>query len=339
MQFSQLVDTFGRVARDLRVSLTDRCNLRCTYCMPAEGLAWLPTDETLTDDEVIRVMRVAVERLGITRIRFTGGEPLLRPHLDRIVVGAAALTGPEGRPELALTTNGLGLDKKIDALAAAGLDRVNLSLDSLDPQRYARLTRRDRFLDVLASIEAVERVGLTPLKINAVIMRGVNEDDIIPLAQFCLERGYQLRFIEQMPLGPKGEWHRGDMVTAAEILAALETRFQLHPLDEPRGSAPAELWGVAPDLRQPGGRLGVIASVTNPFCGACDRTRITSDGQVRTCLFSQRETDLRSILRGGGTDDDLVGAWTGAHRGKAKAHGINEAGFMQPERTMSAIGG
>ncbi len=339
MQFSQLVDTFGRVARDLRVSLTDRCNLRCTYCMPAEGLAWLPTDETLTDDEVIRVMRVAVERLGITRIRFTGGEPLLRPHLDRIVAGAAALRGAEGRPELALTTNGLGLDKKIDALAAAGLDRVNLSLDSLDPQRYARLTRRDRFHDVLTSIDAVERVGLTPLKINAVIMRGVNEDDIVPLAQFCLERGYQLRFIEQMPLGPKGEWERGDMVTAAEILAALETRFRLHPLDEPRGSAPAELWGVAPDQRQPGGRLGVIASVTNPFCGACDRTRITSDGQVRTCLFSQRETDLRSILRGGGTDDDLVEAWTGAHRGKAKAHGINEAGFVQPERTMSAIGG
>ncbi|WP_335340871.1 GTP 3',8-cyclase MoaA [Tessaracoccus aquimaris] len=227
----------------MRVSLTDRCNLRCTYCMPAEGLTWLPTDETLTDDEVVRVMRVAVERLGITRIRFTGGEPLLRPHLDRIIAGAASLRGAEGRPELALTTNGLGLDKKIDALAEAGLDRVNLSLDSLDPQRYARLTRRDRLPDVFASIDAVERVGLTPLKINAVIMRGVNEDDIVPLAQFCLERGYQLRFIEQMPLGPKGEWHRGDMVTAAEILAALESRFLLHALDEPRGSAPAELWG------------------------------------------------------------------------------------------------
>ncbi len=339
MQFTQLVDAYGRVATDLRVSLTDRCNLRCTYCMPAEGLTWLPTDDTLSDDEVQRVVRVAVERLGVTRIRFTGGEPLLRPHLEAIVAGAAALHGPNGRPELALTTNGLGLDKRIRALAAAGLDRVNISLDSLDPVRYARLARRDRLGDVLKSIDAVERAGLRPLKINAVIMRGVNECDIVPLAGFCLERGFELRFIEQMPLGPKGEWDRADMVSAAEILAELGTRFELSPLDAPRGSAPAELWSVAPAPSHSGGRIGVIASVTNPFCGACDRTRITSDGQVRTCLFSQRETDLRAILRSGGSDDDLADAWVGAHRGKARAHGINEAGFMQPERTMSAIGG
>lgn len=339
MQFTQLVDTFGRVARDLRVSLTDRCNLRCTYCMPAEGMNWLPTEDTLTDDEVVRVVRVAVERLGITRIRFTGGEPLLRPHLEQIVAAAARLRGPAGRPELALTTNALGLDKRITALAAAGLDRVNISLDSLDPTRYARLARRDRLGDVLKSIEAVDAVGLHPVKINAVIMRGVNEVDIVALAAFCLERGYQLRFIEQMPLGPTGEWSRDDMVTATEILDLLRTRFTLAALDEPRGSAPAELWRVEPDGSQPGGRLGVISSVTNPFCGACDRTRLTSDGQVRTCLFSQRETDLRAILRGGGSDDDLVDAWVGAQRGKAKSHGIGEAGFVQPARTMSAIGG
>lgn len=339
MHESRLRDGYGRVARDLRVSLTDRCNLRCSYCMPAEGLEWLPDDQTLTDGEVVRVIRVAVERLGVTRIRFTGGEPLLRPGLERIVAAAAGLRGPAGRPELALTTNGLGLDKRIDALAAAGLDRVNISLDSLDPGRYTRLARRDRLHDVLTSIAAVDRVGLRPLKVNAVIMRGINEPDIVPLAQFCLERGYELRFIEQMPLGPRGEWDRSRMVTAPEILAALGERFGLSPLDEPRGAAPAELWQVAADATQPGGRLGVIASVTNPFCGDCDRTRVTADGQVRTCLFSRAETDLRGLLRAGGTDEDLAARWTGAHARKPRAHGIDDAGFQQPVRTMSAIGG
>lgn len=332
-------DSHGRIARDLRVSLTDRCNLRCTYCMPAEGLAWLPAEETLTDDEVIRVLRVAVERLGVARLRFTGGEPLLRPGLERIVAGAADLRGPNGRPELALTTNGLGLDKRIGGLVAAGLDRVNISLDSLDAARYARLARRDRLDDVLASIAAVDAAGLRPVKVNSVIMRGENEADIVPLAEFCLARGYQLRFIEQMPLGPQHEWDRSRMVTSDEILAQLRTRFGLTPLDEPRGAAPAELWRVAPDDRQPGGTIGVIASVTNPFCGACDRTRLTSDGQVRTCLFSRTETDLRAIVRGGGSDEDLVAAWTGAHAAKPRAHGIDDAGFVQPARTMSAIGG
>ncbi|MDO5677847.1 MAG: GTP 3',8-cyclase MoaA [Propionibacteriaceae bacterium] len=331
-----LMDGYGRTARDLRVSLTDRCNLRCTYCMPAEGLVWQPVEETLTDDEMARVIRIAVERLGITKIRFTGGEPLLRGGLEGIVAAAAALTP---RPELALTTNGLGLDKRVEALAAAGLDRVNVSLDSLDPQRYAQLARRDRLADVLTGIEAADRVGLRPVKVNSVIMRGINEIDIVPLARFCLERGYELRFIEQMPLGPKGEWDRDGMVTAVEILGALRERFKLSPAEEARGAAPAQLWDVAADDAQPGGRIGVIASVTHPFCGDCDRTRITADGQVRTCLFSRTETDIRSILRGGGTDDDVVAAWTGAHRGKPRAHGIDEDGFVQPERTMSAIGG
>ena len=339
MHERRLLDSHGRVARDVRVSLTDRCNLRCTYCMPADGLAWLPVEETLTDDEVVRVVRVAVERLGVERVRFTGGEPLLRPGLERIVAAASAMEGPGGRPELALTTNGLGLDKRIAGLKAAGLDRVNISLDSLDPVRYARLSRRDRLHDVLTSIDAVDAAGLRPLKVNSVIMRGENEPDIVPLAQFCLERGYQLRFIEQMPLGPKHEWDRSQMVTSREILDALETRFRLTPLDEPRGAAPAELWRVDPDAEQPGGTVGVIASVTNPFCASCDRTRLTSDGQVRTCLFSRTETDLRSILRGGGSDDDLVEAWAGAHATKTRAHGIDDLGFVQPSRTMSAIGG
>jgi len=331
-----LLDAFGRVARDLRVSLTDRCNLRCTYCMPAEGLTWQPVEETLTDDEMARVIRIAVERLGITKIRFTGGEPLLRGGLEGIIASAAAL---EPRPELALTTNGLGLDKRVDALVEAGLDRVNISLDSLDRQRYARLARRDRLDDVLKGIAAADRAGLRPVKVNSVIMRGVNEVDVVPLAQFCLERGYELRFIEQMPLGPHGEWDRESMVTAEEILAPLNERYRLSPAEEARGAAPAQLWSVAPDATQPGGSLGVIASVTHPFCGDCDRTRITSDGQVRTCLFSRTETDIRAVLRGGGSDDDVVAAWTGAHRNKPRAHGIDDEDFVQPARTMSAIGG
>ena len=211
MLLGQLADRYGRVARDLRVSLTDRCNLRCSYCMPAEGLPWLPTEETLTDDEVVRLIRVAVEHSGITRVRFTGGEPLLRRGLEHIVAGAASLVGSAGRPELALTTNGLGLDRRIDGLVRAGLDRVNVSLDSLDRARYAQLARRDRLDDVLAGILAADQAGLRPVKINSVVLRGTNEQDAVPLARFCLERGYELRFIEQMPLGPAGEWRRDDM--------------------------------------------------------------------------------------------------------------------------------
>ena len=339
MHSVKLADAYGRVARDLRVSLTDRCNLRCSYCMPAEGLRWLPTDETLTDDEVIRLIRVAVTRLGVQRVRFTGGEPLLRRGLDDIIAAASACIGPAGRPELSLTTNGLGLDKRIDRLARAGLDRVNISVDSLDPVRYAQLTRRDRLPDLLRGIAAADRESLRPLKLNSVIMRGMNEADIVPLALFSLQRGYELRFIEQMPIGPPHGWRREQMVTAQEIMQTLRHRFALEPAEEPRGAAPAQLWQVAPDEDQPGGRVGVIASVTSPFCAACDRTRVTSDGQVRACLFASTETDLRGILRGGGSDDDLVSAWAGAHVTKPRAHGIDEAGFVPPSRMMSAIGG
>ncbi len=335
-----LIDGYGRVARDLRVSLTDRCNLRCTYCMPAEGLAWLPTEQTLSDDEVVRLLGVAVERLGVTKLRFTGGEPLLRPGLERIIAAASRLRTVDGEPpELALTTNGLGLDKRIGRLRDAGLQRVNISVDSLDPVTYARLTRRDRLHDVLTSIRAVDEAGLRPLKVNAVVMRGENEADVVRLADFCLKAGYELRFIEQMPLGPQHTWDRSGMVTAHEILDLLAARYAMTPVEEPRGAAPAALWRIAPDSTQPGGRIGVIASVSAPFCGDCDRTRLTSDGQVRSCLFSRRETDLRAILRGGGTDDDLAAAWKGEHLVKPRSHGIDDAGFEQPLRTMSAIGG
>lgn len=335
-----LADAYGRVATDLRVSLTDRCNLRCSYCLPAEGLPWLPTDETLTDAEVVRLLRVAVELLGVTRVRFTGGEPLLRRSLADLVAAAKQLRTPAGRaPQLSLTTNGVGLDKRADALAAAGLDRVNVSLDSLDRARYATISRRDRLPDVLAGLAAAEAAGLTPVKVNTLVLRGVNEADVVPLAQFCLVRGYELRFIEQMPLGPAHEWDRAAMVTQDEILALLGARYRLEPAVVPRDSAPAELWRVVPDENQPGGTVGVIASVTAPFCGACDRTRLTADGQVRTCLFATTETDLRTPLRAGASDAELADLWAGAHRGKAAGHGIDEPGFVQPARTMSAIGG
>ena len=336
----RLADAFGRVARDLRVSLTDRCNLRCTYCMPAEGLAWFPSAQILTDDEVIALIRVAVTRLGVAKIRFTGGEPLLRPSLERLVAAVKELTTEEGRPpEVSLTTNGVGLDRRAAALAAAGLDRVNVSLDSLDRDRYAQLARRDRLADVLAGLDSAEAAGLLPVKVNSVVMRGVNEADVVPLAAYCLRRGFELRFIEQMPLGPGHEWDRSRMVTAGEILALLGERYSLSEASLARGSAPAELWRVAADADQPGGTIGVIASVTAPFCAACDRTRITADGQLRTCLFSTTETDLRSPLRDGADDDALAAVWMGAHARKAASHGIGEPGFTPPTRTMSAIGG
>lgn len=335
-----LVDAFGRTARDLRVSLTDRCNLRCTYCMPAEGLPWLPGEETLSDDETNRLIRIAVELLGITKVRFTGGEPLLRKGLEGIVAHAASLTTVDGgRPELMLTTNGLGLEHRAEELVAAGLDRVNISLDSLDPERYARLTRRDRLPDVLKAIEASAAAGLTPVKVNSVIMRGVNEEDVIPLAQWCLERGHQLRYIEQMPLGPHDKWDRSKMVTQEEILGMLGSRYTLQAASEARGAAPAELWDVVADDTQPGGRVGVIASVTNPFCGSCDRTRITADGQMRNCLFARDETDLRAPLRSGASDEEIADIWLGGQYAKRAGHGIGEPTFEQPGRTMSAIGG
>ncbi|GAA1644095.1 GTP 3',8-cyclase MoaA [Georgenia ruanii] len=337
----QLVDRFGRVAHDLRVSLTDRCNLRCEYCMPPEGFDWLPTPQVLTDDEVIRLITVAVEHLGIREVRFTGGEPLLRKGLERIVAATSALRTDQGLvPETSLTTNGLGLAHRAHALAAAGLNRVNVSLDSLDRQTYATLARRDRLPDVLAGIAAADEAGLTPVKINAVLMRGLNDHHAPDLLAFALGRGYELRFIEQMPLGPPEMWHRGDMVTAAEILELLRARFTLLPRDAAaRGAAPAEVYDVLAADGLPAGTVGIIASVTQPFCGACDRTRLTADGQVRTCLFSRTETDLRALLRGGADDAELAAVWRTAMWGKLAGHGIDDPGFLQPQRPMSAIGG
>ena len=328
-----LSDSFGRIATDLRVSLTDRCNLRCAYCMPPEGLDWLPKPELLTDDEVVRLVTVAVELLGVREVRFTGGEPLLRRGLASIIARTAQL---RPRPEISLTTNGIGLARTATALHAAGLDRVNVSLDTLRPETFRKLARRDRLPDVLEGLAAAAEAGLAPVKINAVLMRDLNDDEVVPLLRFCLEHAYELRFIEQMPLDAQHGWSRADMVTADEILGALGREFVLMP-DDPnqRGSAPAEAFLVD------GGpaRVGVIASVTRPFCGNCDRVRLTADGQVRNCLFARTESDLRAALRSGASDAELADRWQRAVAGKLPGHGINDPSFLQPDRPMSAIGG
>ncbi|HZN76116.1 MAG TPA: GTP 3',8-cyclase MoaA [Micromonosporaceae bacterium] len=333
-----LLDRYGRVATDLRVSLTDRCNLRCVYCMPVEGLPWLPTAEVLTDDEVIRLLRIAVERLGVTEVRFTGGEPLLRPGLVDIVAAAAQLAP---RPKLSLTTNAIGLDKRACDLRDAGLDRVNVSLDTLDPERFFTLAHRRRLPDTLDGLHAAAAAGLVPVKINTVLMRGINDDEAVPLLQFALQHGYELRFIEQMPLDAQHAWDRTDMLTAEEILASLEAEFTLLPDPVDRGGAPAETWLVDGYLDAAGrpARVGVIGSVTRPFCGDCDRTRLTADGQVRNCLFARTESDLRSPLRAGDSDEELAERWRAAMWAKLPGHGINDPTFLQPARPMSAIGG
>ena len=327
-----LLDTFGRVATDLRVSLTDRCNLRCSYCMPAEGLDWLPAPEMLTDEEVVRLVSVAVG-LGVREVRFTGGEPLLRKGLVDIVQRVAAL---DPRPHLSLTTNGIGLARMATALKAAGLDRVNVSLDTLDRDRFVALAKRDRLDDVLAGLAAAAAAGLAPVKVNALLMRGVNEDEAPALLRWCLERGYELRFIEHMPLDAQHAWDRSSMVTGEEILAMLRAEFDLAPESEQeRGSAPAETWLVDGGP----GRVGVIGSVTQPFCGACDRVRLTADGQVRNCLFATGETDLRSALRSGADDAALGELLKASLLAKKAGHGIDDPAFLQPSRPMSAIGG
>jgi cyclic pyranopterin phosphate synthase len=328
-----LADSYGRVATDLRVSLTDRCNLRCAYCMPPEGLDWLPGDEVLTGDEIVRLLRISVTQLGIREVRFTGGEPLLRRDLESIVGRTAALAP---RPEISLTTNGIGLARRASRLRDAGLDRINVSLDTLRPEVFRKLARRDRLPDVLAGLSAAADAGLTPVKVNTVLMRGLNDDEAVPLLTYCLSRGYELRFIEQMPLDAQHGWKRDEMVTADEIFGLLSASFSLTAdAERARGSAPAETFLVD------GGpaRVGVIASVTRPFCGSCDRVRLTADGQVRNCLFAREESDLRSALRSGASDEEIARRWQAAVAVKLPGHGINDPSFLQPDRPMSAIGG
>jgi cyclic pyranopterin phosphate synthase len=303
--------------------------------MPAEGLDWLSRDQLLRPDELARLLRIAVVRLGITNVRFTGGEPLVSRQLEDVIAAAAAL---RPRPEIALTTNGIGLVKRADALKRAGLDRINVSLDTVDPERFASITRRDRLPDVLAGLAAAGRAGLAPVKVNAVLDPVTGLDDAVSLLHFCLAHGYQLRIIEQMPLDADHAWRRAEALAADDVFAALAARFDLRPDPRPRGSAPAQLWqvhGPAGVL----GSVGIIASVSHAFCADCDRTRLTADGQVRSCLFSREETDLRGLMRAGADDEEIEAAWRATMWAKPAGHGINDPDFVQPARPMSAIGG
>jgi len=337
-----LLDTFGRRAEDLRISLTDKCSLRCTYCMPAEGLAWLPARAVLSDDEIVRLASVFLG-LGVRTIRLTGGEPLVRAGVAGLV---RRLAGLQPRPELSLTTNAISLADKAVELAESGLNRVNVSLDTLDRAKFHSLTRRDRLADVLAGLAAAHGAGLRPIKVNAVLMREQNLAEAPDLLAWALGNGYRMRFIEHMPLDAEHLWTMAGMVTAGEVLAVLGSSFELRPVGH-RGHAPAEEFevldgpgraGWAPTAAGPH-RVGIIASVTRPFCRDCDRLRLTADGQLRTCLFGHQETDLRAALREGATDGELAEIIRLAVLAKPAGHGINAPGFRQPERPMSAIGG
>lgn len=323
-----LVDPYRRVVRDLRISVTDRCNFRCTYCMPAEGMAWLPRDDLLTFEEIERVARVCVERFGFDAIRITGGEPTVRAHLPILVEKLAGLG-----VDLALTTNGATLRLLAGDLRRAGLRRVNVSLDSLKRERFLAMARRDGLAAVLDGIDAALEAGFDQVKVNAVMVRGVNDDEAVDFAAFGRDRGVQPRFIEFMPLDAAGAWTRDQVVPADEIVAAIDAVYPLEPVTQ--GPEPATRFRYL-DGR---GEIGVIASVTRPFCGDCDRVRITADGQFRSCLFAVEETDLRAILRGGGSDDDVAAAIIAAVGRKWAGHSIGNVTFVRPTRSMSQIGG
>jgi cyclic pyranopterin phosphate synthase len=326
-----LMDGFGRTVTNLRISVTDRCNLRCVYCMPAEGMPWLPKDDLLTYEEIARFASVCLG-LGVEGVRLTGGEPTVRQDLPRLVAMLAAL-----RPglDLSLTTNALKLATLAEPLRDAGLRRVNVSLDTLDRERFHRIARRDRLADVLAGLAAARRVGFTPIKVNAVLMRGFNEDEAVSLARWGRDEGYEVRFIEWMPLDFQHSWQRDKLVPAAEILEQIAATFPLEPARVTDPSAPATLYRYLDG----GGQVGVIASVTRPFCGHCDRIRLTADGQIRTCLFSHREYDFRNAMRNGASDEEIARLLHAAVWRKEPGHLINSPYFAQPSRGMSAIGG
>ncbi|MEA3075503.1 MAG: 3,8-cyclase [Actinomycetota bacterium] len=324
-----LVDPFDRVVRDLRISVTDRCNFRCTYCMPEEGMPWLPREELLTFEEIERVARLCVERFGFTGIRLTGGEPTVRSHLPVLVSRLAALG-----VDLAMTTNGATLALVAADLRRAGLQRVNVSLDSLQRERFLSLTKRDRLAEVLEGIAAAKAVGFSPVKVNCVLMRGVNDDEILDFARFGREEGVGIRFIEWMPLDAQGAWSAETVVTADEIVRMIDSVYPIEPLPE-RGGQPAERFRYLDG----GGEIGVIASVTRSFCGNCDRVRLTAEGEFRNCLFAVQETDLRALLRGDATDDELADAIKADVGRKWAGHSIGQVTFVKPPRSMSQIGG
>jgi len=325
-----MIDRYGRVHNDLRISVTDRCNLRCVYCMPEVGMSFLPNSELLTFDEIVRLARVA-KSLGVTALRITGGEPLVRKGLPSLIARLAAV----GFDDMAMTTNGTGLAKVATALASAGLRRVNVSCDSLRPERFAAIRRRGKLDVVLDAMEAAENAGLTPLKVNVVLLRGENDDEILDFASFARTTGRIVRFIEFMPLDAQGQWERSQLVPGREVFERISSVWPLEPLSEPSGSAPAERFRFADGT----GEIGLISSVSEPFCGTCNRLRLTADGAIRNCLFSDDEQTARDLLRNGGTDADLSLLFRHAVWEKFPGHGINEPGFLSPARSMSMIGG
>ncbi len=326
-----LVDGFGRAHRDLRISVTDRCNFRCTYCMPAEGMPWLPREDLLTYEELARVARVCVERFGFDGIRLTGGEPTVRAHLPVLIEKLAALG-----VDLALTTNGATLRLLAHDLAAAGLRRINVSLDSLRADRFAAITKRDELGRVLDGVDAALEAGLDPVKLNVVVMRGVNDDELVDFAAFGRDKGVEVRFIEFMPLDAQQAWTNDQVVTQDEIVERISAAMPLEPVPESvRGSAPAARWRYLDG----GGEIGVIPSVTHPFCESCDRVRLTAEGSLRHCLFATRELDLRALLRGGASDDEVADAIAREVGAKWAGHQINQVQFIRPARSMSQIGG
>jgi cyclic pyranopterin phosphate synthase len=323
-----LVDRFGRIHTDLRISVTDRCNFRCQYCMPSEGMVWLDRSDILTFEEIERLARLLVERAGVRSIRLTGGEPMVRARVTNLVQRLAALG-----VDLSMTTNGATLVQHADDLRAAGLERLNISLDTLDRNRFVELTRRDELPRVLEGIDAAVRAGFAPVKINAVLMRGINDDEVVPFLEMGREKGIVIRFIEFMPLDAQGEWSADRVVPYDEILARVGEHFPFEPIQ--RGSSPAERFRYL-DGR---GEFGIIASVTEPFCDSCDRIRLTADGQIRNCLFSLDHVDIRALLRGGASDDEILAAVAGEVDRKWAGHAIGQVHFLRPTKSMSQLGG
>jgi cyclic pyranopterin phosphate synthase len=325
-----LIDTFGRVADDLRVSVTDRCNFRCTYCMPAEGLPWLPKSEILAFEEIVRIVGVFAG-LGVKEIKLTGGEPTVRAELPKLV---AMLHAAYPGLAMSMTTNGLLLDRLAGPLAEAGLDRVTISCDSLMRHRFAEMTRRDALDRVMVGMRAAEAAGLTPIKLNCVVIAGTNEGEVVDFAAFARETGYQVRFIEYMPLDAEQHWERAKVVPSAQIVEAIDATYPL--IAEGDGAEPATAFRFADGAS---GGIGVIASVTEPFCDTCNRLRLTAEGELRACLFAMNEVDLRGPLRAGVADGELEKIIRAHVWQKWEGHKINHPDFQRPDRSMSMIGG
>jgi cyclic pyranopterin phosphate synthase len=325
-----LVDSFGRVHDDLRISVTDRCNLRCTYCMPEQGMTFLPRTELLTFEEIVRTASVARD-LGVSSVRITGGEPLVRRGIPDLVARLAAL----GFEDLALTTNGVLLADQAAALADAGLNRVNISCDSLRPERFGTIRRRGELATVLRSMDVAEEAGLGPVKVNVVLIRDGNDDEVLDFAAFARATGRTVRFIEYMPLDAEGAWNREQLVPGDEVYRRIAARWPLEADPAEAGPAPAQTFRFTDGA----GHVGLISSVTQPFCGTCNRLRLTADGAIRNCLFSDDELDARHLLRHGAEDGQLATLLRRAVWGKRPGHGIDEPGFLRPARSMSMIGG